>query len=739
MKQTLLVISFLLFSFPFAAFADNKSSLNRLNNAAVFFHETNYTGAIEELKAVGKDAKEGTSISYKTFFLLGMSYIELKEWNDAIEWLKKASRDRLLGDYALYYMGESCMSTGDYESALASYRGLTSRFPDSKWNVDASFKTAVAMLHLGQNNEALSVFDRFVRENPVSQLTPAALLSMAEILEEGGRLGEAYDSYKKVWLNYPSSPESGTASARMTKLSSMPSFNPSLSPSFDERYKRAETMFSNGSYEDVISDLSSLLKDVEKYESGRPQWLMRAKFNLAESYFNTKGFAKAEIILKRLIDDNLTEETLYLYARVLQRSGKRDGAAAFYEMIHEDYPSGDYSARALYRLADMAEVDGSVLKAKELYHKVYISYPKSDLADDSLWKEGWLNYLDRSYDKAAENFQKILNEYPSSEFADTGSYWSGRLAERTGNKDEAISKYSNIINQFPLSFYSVLSRERLYTLLPEASLLNWTKSDNLPPSIKGQTTDKSVLFHLKRGKLLLSLGFKKDASEELAMAESRCNNKAVLLQIAGLQTEAGDYFRPQRVILNNFQKYLKDDKGSIYADIWAFAFPLGFSEYIRENADKNSLNQYLIHAIIREESTYRPEIVSRAGAIGLMQMMPTTGNEISKKYGFKDFTSQDLYKPYVNITMGSIYIRKLIEAHGGNLALAVASYNAGPNAVGIWISRYGTEEMDEFIERIPYSETRNYVKKVLRSYDIYERLYNGKNRSNDSEILSSLR
>ncbi len=724
MKRILIILPILVLLYPLTSIADN-----RLNYAAKLFHEANYIKAIEELKAVSKEGEEGSSIYFEISYLLGMSYRELKDWKEAADWLQKASRYQPLADYALFYLGESYLSAADYESALSAFQTLRSKFPESRWKEAASFKAANALFQLGRYNEALPSFDAFIRENPRSPLIPTALLNMGQGFEKDGKLEEAFNSYQKIWLSYPTSSESRVASARMADISTpSSSLHP---PSADERFKRVGVIFSCGSYNDVINELSSLLKEVEKEGSPRPQWLQAAKFKLAEAYFNIKSDEKAEAVLKNLIESNASEESLFLYGKVLQRSGKRVEASSAYERIGKAYPKGDFAARALFRQADMAEGDGDASKTRELYHKFYTVFPQHGLADDALWKEGWLSYLERNYEEASIVFQKLLNEYPNSEYIDTVSYWSGRIAEKAGNRDEAVAKYSNIVNNFPMSYYSVLGRGRLFAISPETPLSRHTKAVSYLPPYRHQTPDKYLSFHLSKGKLLLDLGFNKDASVEFTLAEARCSDTGTLLEIAGLQTKAGDYFRPQRVMLNSFQEYLREDKGQLNADIWAFAFPLGFSDYVKMNADKNSLNPYLIHAIIREESTYRPEVVSRAGAIGLMQMMPATGSILSREQGFKGFTSQTLYRADVNITMGSLYLKKLIEDHKGSLPLAIASYNAGPNAVATWISRYGTDEMDEFIEKIPYSETRNYVKKVLRSYNVYEKLYSTRNRSDE--------
>ena len=292
-----------------------------------------------------------------------------------------------------------------------------------------------------------------------------------------------------------------------------------------------------------------------------------------------------------------------------------------------------------------------------------------------------------------------------------------------GMTEEAANHYTNIIANFPLSYYTVLARERVPYTAPEIPLSGQVRNISPASLDRQQTPDKYISFHLIRGKALLSLGLKEDAAIELSLAESRCGDKKTIMEIAGLMLRAGDYHRAQRIAFKNLQKSLGESAGGPDAEAWRLAFLPSFSDEVSINAEKNSLSPYLLHAIIREESSHRADAVSRAGAIGLMQLMPSTGSIMAKETGFRDYSTQSLYTPETNITLGSLYLKRLIDANKGSLPLAIASYNAGPNAVSAWISKYGTEEMDEFIEKIPYPETRNYIKRVLRSYELYGRLF----------------
>lgn len=668
------------------------------------------------------------TVTPESAYLLGISHRKIGAWDEAAASFQKALGYEPLADYAFFYLGEALINKEDYQAALATFKTLTSRFPESRWNEEAGFKTADLLFRLGRYSEARSYFERFTRDNPTSPLVSNAWIKIAEALEKEGKLSEAYDSYKTLWLKHPSSHESRTASAKMAELSSRkdpPNFPPA--PSIDERYSRVSILLYNGEYKDGINELLSLLDEVQKGGIDRPKWFAEALLKLGEAYYQVREDGKAEAVLKKLTETasspNTLEDALLLYGKALQRSDKRVEAVTVFERVIKDYPKKDIAAIATFRLADMVEGDGDLAKAKDLYRYLYKTFSKSSLADDALWKEGWLFYKEKDYKNAYFLFGRLLTEYPSSEFADTATYWSARTAEKMGMTEEAANHYANIINNFPLSYYTVLARERVPYTAPEIPLAGQVRNISLPFPARQQTPDKYISFHLNRGKTLLNIGFKEDASIEFSLAAAKCTDKKAILEIAGFMLMAGDYNRAQGIAFKSLKECLRDGIGRSYAEAWRLAFPIGFSDDVSAGAEKNSLSPYLIHAIIREESSYRVDAVSRAGAIGLMQVMPSTGSNMAKETGFRGYNTQSLYRPEANITLGSLYLKRLIEANKGNLPLAIATYNAGPNAVSAWVSRYGTEEMDEFIEKIPYPETRNYVKRVLRSYELYGRLF----------------
>jgi soluble lytic murein transglycosylase len=160
-------------------------------------------------------------------------------------------------------------------------------------------------------------------------------------------------------------------------------------------------------------------------------------------------------------------------------------------------------------------------------------------------------------------------------------------------------------------------------------------------------------------------------------------------------------------------------------DFWQCVYPLAQWPLVRQEAKAQGLDPYLVTALMREESAFAPLAISGAGARGLMQLMPETADQVAKKYGVARDPSAPLETPEVNIRLGTIHLAELLRDNGGNLSLALASYNAGWPQVRNWIERFGITDAEQFIEDIPYSETRNYVKRVLGSYERYTSLYGG--------------
>jgi soluble lytic murein transglycosylase len=221
------------------------------------------------------------------------------------------------------------------------------------------------------------------------------------------------------------------------------------------------------------------------------------------------------------------------------------------------------------------------------------------------------------------------------------------------------------------------------------------------------------------------LGLDQEAGRELAwLTESYARDRRALLELSVLLSEAGAYHQALRIARLHFRDSLERGGESIPSALWRVAYPTGYLPTIQAYTG-NQVDPYLVAAIIREESQYDPRAVSRVGAVGLMQVMPATAQTVARSLGVPNVVREELFNQETNIRLGVGYLAQLLQQFSGNVMYTVAAYNAGPAAVSDWILKRGDKEPDVFVEFIPYQETRQYVKRVLRSYREYHRLERG--------------
>jgi soluble lytic murein transglycosylase len=226
----------------------------------------------------------------------------------------------------------------------------------------------------------------------------------------------------------------------------------------------------------------------------------------------------------------------------------------------------------------------------------------------------------------------------------------------------------------------------------------------------------------RRGLELIILERHEEAASELAsLIDEYGRNREVMLELSTLLGEAGAHHQALRLARLYFRDSLERGGEPVPAALWRVAYPTVYLPLIKAYT-RNGLDPFLAAAIIREESQYDFRAVSRVGAIGLMQLMPATALTLARSLGFNDVVREELFDQELNIRFGVRYLEQLLQQFSGNIIHTIAAYNAGPQAVSAWIAKYANKAPDEFVELIPYQETRQYVKRVLRSYREYRRL-----------------
>lgn len=383
------------------------------------------------------------------------------------------------------------------------------------------------------------------------------------------------------------------------------------------------------------------------------------------------------------------------------------------------------------------------------YKKIVDSYPTSSHVDDALWWLIW-HHIDASYHtkgkarsahltQAAKLCVVGVQKFPNSELAPLYAFWSGKIHERTGHRAEAINIYRTTTERYPLSYYGYRSKHRADHL---SSLLRKSKD----PSAK-VVPDR--MWHIHPQRHSPATNWQWPAPPKL-FSWSQMSKQAGTLPTA--LAWLGDYDSALSLLPSSAPKYFRGwlmvQNGQVLRGLglvawklkgkpertpfWFFAYPLAYSADIDREARKHGVDPLLAHGLIRQESRYDPNARSRSNAMGLMQLLKGTAYGVAKHNGITLASTEQIFEPETNIKLGCAYLGYVLRGKEGNAMLAVASYNGGPNAVKRWMIKHkasGINDMDYFVENIPFRETRGYVRKVFSNYWNYETLYLNKKKN----------
>jgi soluble lytic murein transglycosylase len=228
---------------------------------------------------------------------------------------------------------------------------------------------------------------------------------------------------------------------------------------------------------------------------------------------------------------------------------------------------------------------------------------------------------------------------------------------------------------------------------------------------------------LQKAELLGNGGLIDFAVRELQAASSADGGNWGLAETAQLYTDTGHYDRAIEVMKRSVPSYFAVDIPTLPRQYWEALFPRPYWNDLKKFSVANGLDPYLVASLIRQESEFNPAAVSRANAVGLMQLLPQTGKLVARQEKLKRYSPTQLFTPTVNLQLGTRYFRGMVDQFGGSFEYALAAYNAGSDRVEEWMGQGKYRDQQEFVESIPFTETREYVQAILRNAAVYKQLY----------------
>lgn len=447
----------------------------------------------------------------------------------------------------------------------------------------------------------------------------------------------------------------------------------------------------------------------------------------AYATFRNRDYKKAaqlyETILKSGNHTSPREEILEKIAQAHARHDNFAAAIATNKHIVKNYPGTEAAKIADFKLGFLL-FDSEQYPLAIQYFQKYLAHGSPKQREQARWYRFWGFYLSGDFQGAKEEITALSSHTRDGKELRMLKYWLARLTHRSGQASQAKALYQEIARASPADYYGLLARQRLRsgTLHPR-TLIDPELIDFAPAGQGGASAEPDCSQIPQDDQLFTAILLSRAGLDEYAYDESLLSRLSAGLGTYNLMLcfqNAGNYLKGYAVHKAVLAGGLGPG-GELAA--YRLGYPLAFQKYIGTYTRIWSVDEVLPYAVMRQESTFKPLALSSAYAYGLMQIIPPTADQIAEQIGFPGFHIGLLNTPRVNTLFGTYYLGTLSDKFSGKLIHTIAAYNAGPNAVARWQGKSGKLQDDEFVELIPYQETKDYVKKVILNYLIYKKIY----------------
>ena len=599
-----------------------------------------------------------------------------------------------LEDYRRLWVARTLQALGESDAADAAYRRLLNDGCIAAVADSARLYLAALLDGAGNHDEALSLYES---QRTASGTTPSLLFRIAGV--EGHRDHESgrRKALTELMESFPAHRFALNAAARLQART------------VQERYTRAQVYYRHGDDRRAISELRDLVRRNPDHELAP-----HASYTLGRAYARSGQLARARHTFERLHERQRWPAALYRLAGLQIRANRELDAIDTYLRFADLYPQHDLADDAMWQAAKAAERNDDFAHAGAIHARLTETFPSSRYSEDAAWGIGFSLYCQRQYPEALAIFQDLSRRAQQPHIVDQSLFWAGKAAHELRLGDEATAYFTLAASGFPRSYYA-----------SRAISLGYGEAQLTRPAAPGRGLRGEPSLdlrrvrgadHVERALLLGELGLAAAAEIELRSAE-RANGKDV---------------RALRVLRDGYELLGLHDRALRLTTRLAGQeidrlYPSYYWDEIAAAARAAQVDPYLVLSVIRQESYFNADAVSHAGAMGLMQIMPQTGRELARTLGVRPFDRRQLFDPGVSIQLGTRFLSDQMRSfaargEGPEFPLVLAAYNAGPLVAQRWLERFPLEDQDAFVERIPYRETRMYVKKVLKNLAIYRAL-----------------
>ncbi|MGA3017038.1 MAG: lytic transglycosylase domain-containing protein [Bryobacteraceae bacterium] len=649
---------------------------------------------------------------------LGIAAYEQKDFAGSIAQLKKL-RGQLpqVGDYIAYYLGAARVEARDFDGVAADLKpahaaATVSPFSGRAWILEAR----------AAKDRAPAEAVRVLREHYAELPQPEGDINLADSFLASGDQAHAAESYQRVYYQFVSGDAAARAAAAIASLQqSMGTAYPAAPPQL--MLRRADRLLDARLYPQARAEYRSLAGEL----SGPERDLARVGVGAADFMDGATTQAYPYLRGLELPDTEADAERLYYLAECAWRLTGDDELHAALDRLERHYPRSPWRLKALLSAANRYLLVNQPADFVPFYRAVYQGFPEAAEAPQSHWKVAFQAYLHDQTD-AGRLLREHLRNYPAHYTAGSALYFLGRRFELDRDVASARACYQWLVRTWDNHYYAMLSRERLAATrdlalgTPSMEIAQFLANVIVPAAqpVPRQPTAETNL-RIERSRILRNAGLADLADSELRFGARHGGQSPLLgMEMAGA---ADAPHQGMRIMKGMAPEYLNLPIDAAPRQFWELLFPLPYRAELDKAARDQDLDLYLLAGLIRQESEFDPKALSHANAYGLTQVRPATGRQYARKLGIPRFTKSMLFQPAANVEIGSSIFRGMLTQNNGRVEQTLAAYNAGPGRLTRWLGWNEYREPAEFVESIPFTETRDYVQAVLRNADLYRRLY----------------
>ena len=467
----------------------------------------------------------------------------------------------------------------------------------------------------------------------------------------------------------------------------------------------------------LIKHLPTRLNGLSKSERAKLGEIYAAAMHRERFYTKTLKLMKQGYFTENF---SMPEDRqLYWQARMWRKKNDEHPMAKVVEQISKKYPSSDAHEDILLEISRAYKGNNKDEVAEIWWKKLLKNFPKRRSGEIAAWELAWYHYQQNNWETSLKYINDGLrNGINNPEVAAKFVYWQGKLAVLEKKQERAQRIFNNLLSWYPNTFYGMLALRTMSSLVPKK--IPYKEKDywhDNPPELKANEERTELEF----AEFVMAAGDGNIGAKHIRNLVDLKSPKELIWKSSLVLDEYGEYRSLQTIVVNH---YLGDLKRIPIQDqqVWTFAYPRPYWMDVQNFSKNAGIDPYLALAIMREESLYQADVVSPASARGLMQLMPYTGKRVAKIIGLQLKDEKDLFDPKINIQLGTSYLGQISKRFGEVIQIA-GSYNAGPGRMKEWLKRFPDRDLDEFVESIPYIETRNYVKRVFRTHQLYKAIY----------------